>query len=453
MAEPISLWFERALLPEGWAEQVRLELADGRICTVTPAAPRRSGEVNHGIALPGLCNLHSHAFQRAMAGLTERAGSDGDDFWSWRELMYHFLARLTPADVQAIAALAFSEMLESGFTRVGEFHYLHHRPDGRAYDHRAEMTEAIAAAAEQSGIALSLLCCFYAHSDFGGAPPQDGQRRFINSIDGFATLVTQSRSIISRLPDATLGVAPHSLRAVTPEELSELQTLWPEGPLHIHAAEQRREVEACIAQLGVPPVRWLLDHAGIDARWCLVHATHMTAAETTGLARSGAVAGLCPLTEANLGDGIFPTRDYLGAGGQIGLGTDSNITIDAASELRGIDYAQRLILHRRNPLARHASSGRTLFAAAHQGGAKALGVTADGLKPGGCADIVALDSEDVAISAHRDDSILDSWIYASRSNPIREVWRGGRQVVVQGRHVAHPQIVARYRKILHGLLS
>jgi formiminoglutamate deiminase len=388
-----------------------------------------------------------------MAGLTERAGPDGDDFWSWRELMYRFLSRLTPADVQAIAALAYCEMLESGFTRVGEFHYLHHRPDGRAYDHRAEMAAAIAAAAEESGIALSLLCCFYAHSDFGGAPPQDGQRRFINSVDGFATLVSQSRTIISRLPDATLGIAPHSLRAVTPQELSDLQQLWPEGVMHIHAAEQRREVEACIAELGAPPVRWLLDHTGIDARWCLVHATHMTAAETMALARSGAVAGLCALTEANLGDGIFPARDYLGAGGQIGLGTDSNITIDAPSELRGLDYAQRLILRRRNPLARGASSGRTLFALAHQGGAHALGVSADGLTPGGRADIVALDSDDAAICARRDDSILDSWIYASRTNPVREVWRGGRQVVAQGRHVARPGIVARYRKILGGLLS
>ncbi len=447
------MWFERALLPEGWAEQVRLELADGRIHAVIPAAPRRPGEANHGIALPGLCNLHSHAFQRAMAGLTERAGPQGDDFWSWRELMYRFLARLTPTDVQAIAALAYSEMLERGFTRVGEFHYLHHGPDGRAYDHRAEMAEAIAAAAEDSGIALSLLCCFYAHSDFGGAAPQEGQRRFINSVDGFATLIAQSRSIISRLPDANIGIAPHSLRAVTPEELSELQRLWPEGPMHIHAAEQTREVEACMARLGAPPVRWLLDHAGIDARWCLIHATHMTAAETTELACSGAVAGLCPLTEANLGDGIFPTRDYLGAGGHIGVGTDSNITIDAPSELRSLDYAQRLVLQRRNPLARGPSSGRTLFAAAHQGGARALGITADGLKPGACADVVALDGNEVAIFARRDDSILDSWIYASRSSLIREVWRGGRQVVVEGQHVARPRIVARYRKILHRLLT
>ncbi len=447
------MWFERALLPEGWAQHVRLELADGRISTVMPGVARLPGEANHGIALPGLCNLHSHAFQRAMAGLTEHAGPDSDDFWSWRELMYRFLARLTPADVQAIAALAYIEMLESGFTRVGEFHYLHHQPDGNFYDHRAEMAEAIAAAAEESGIGLTLLCCFYAHSDFGGAPPQPGQRRFINSLDGFAALVDQSRSIVRQLPHAKIGIAPHSLRAVTPAELSQLRALWPEGPMHIHAAEQTREVEACIAKLGAPPVRWLLDHAGIDARWCLVHATHMTAAETLGLARSTAVAGLCALTEANLGDGIFPTREYLSAGGRLGLGTDSNITIDAPSELRGIDYAQRLVLHRRNPLAHGTSSGRTLFAAAHLGGTQALGVNAGGLSSGACADIVTLDSDDLAILARCDDSILDSWIYASRPTLIREVWRGGRQVVEAGQHVARPRIAARYRKILLGLLS
>ena len=447
------MWFEQALLPDGWAEHVRLELCDGRITAVARAVARRPGEARHGIALPGLCNLHSHAFQRAMAGLTERAGPDGDDFWSWRELMYRFLARLTPADVQAIAALAYIEMLESGFTRVGEFHYLHHGPDGRFYDHRAEMAEAIGAAAEESGIALTLLCSFYAHSDFGGATPQPGQRRFINTLDGFAELVAQSRSIINRLNAANIGIAPHSLRAVTPEELSRLQALWPEGPIHIHAAEQRREVEACIARLGAPPVGWLLDHASIDARWCLVHATHMTTAETVGLAKSGAVAGLCAQTEANLADGIFPARDYLRAGGRFGLGTDSNIVIDASSELRGIDYAQRLLLGRRNPLAHGSSSGRTLFAAASTGGAQALGVAAEGLKPGACADIVTLKSDAIALLSRRDDSILDSWIYASRASAIGEVWRGGRKLVSGGQHVARPRILARYRKILPGLLS
>ncbi len=447
------MWFEQALLPEGWAEHVRLELFDGRITAVARAVPRGPGEPQHGIALPGLCNLHSHAFQRALAGLTEQAGPDGDDFWSWRELMYRFLARLTPADVQAIAALAYIEMLESGFTRVGEFHYLHHGPDGSFYDHRAEMTEAIAAAAEESGIALTLLCCFYAHSDFGGAAPAPGQRRFINTLDGFAELVTQSRGIISRLSDANIGIAPHSLRAVTPEELSRLEALCPEGPMHIHAAEQRREVEACIAQYGAPPVSWLLDHTTIDARWCLVHATHMTTTETLRFAKSTAVAGLCPQTEANLGDGIFPAGDYLRAGGRFGIGTDSNITIDAPSELRGIDYAQRLILRRRNPLAHGSSSGRTLFTKAHQGGAQALGVTSEGLRIGACADIVTLDSDAVALLSRRNDSILDSWIYASRPSAICEVWRGGRKVVTGGQHVARPCIVARYRKILSRLLS
>ncbi|MDE2464466.1 MAG: formimidoylglutamate deiminase [Alphaproteobacteria bacterium] len=453
MAEPISLWFEAALLPEGWSNHVRLSLADGLICAVKSSTPRAPGEPNHGIAIPGLCNLHSHAFQRGMAGLAETSGPGGDDFWSWREVMYRFLDRLQPEDVQAIAALAYVEMLESGFTRVGEFHYLHHGPDGIPYDGRAQMAEAIVEAAQESGIALTLLCCFYAHSDFGAQPPKPSQRRFINSLDGFAELFAQSSSALRGLADANIGIAPHSLRAVTPEELSQLLLLSSTAPLHIHAAEQIREVEASRAYLGASPVHWLIDHAGVDGRWCLVHATHMTPSEVIALARSKAVAGLCPQTEANLGDGIFPARDYLGAGGRFGLGTDSNILIDAATELRGIDYAQRLNLRRRNMLAQGASSGRTLFDAALTGGAQALGVPGSGLAVGASADIVALDAADVAITARRGDPVLDGWIYAGRSTPIRSVWRRGRRVVTKGRHVARTQIARRYRKILPRLMS
>jgi hypothetical protein len=238
-------------------------------------AGRPAGDTRVGILVPGLPNLHSHAFQRGMAGLTEIGGGDGDSFWSWRELMYRFLAHLRPDAVQAIAAQAYMEMLESGFTRVGEFHYLHHDADGRAYANRAEMSARIAAAADQTGIGLTLLPVFYAHADFGGAAPNPAQRRLIHDVDGFAQLLEAAKPALAALPDAVLGIAPHSLRAVTGEELSALLPLT-DGPVHIHIAEQVREVEACLAWSGQRPVQWLYDHAPVDARWCLVHATHIT---------------------------------------------------------------------------------------------------------------------------------------------------------------------------------
>src|SRR3569623_1451167 len=302
-----QLWFERALLSQGWAARDRVT---------------------------------THGVPRGRAGLSERRGRPDDDFWSWREVKYRFLDRLTPDDIAAITTQAYVEMLEGGFTRVGEFHYLHNNIDGRRYADPAETAGAIVAAAEAAGIGLTLLPVFYAHSDFGGAPPAPGQRRFISDLDGFARLVEARRA---KLPlDATLGVAPHSLRAVTADELSAIVRLAEGGPLHIHAAEQVREVEACVAWSGAQPVQWLLDNADINQRWCLIHSTHIDQRECAALAASGAVAGLCPLTEANLGDGIFPANDYLAAGGRFGVGTASNILIDAAGELRALEYSQRL---------------------------------------------------------------------------------------------------------------
>ncbi|RYY32369.1 MAG: formimidoylglutamate deiminase, partial [Sphingomonadales bacterium] len=302
------LWFESALLAEGWALDVRIELAGATIQSIETGVPAKRGDAKHGVALPGLCNVHSHGFQRGMAGLSERRGRPDDDFWSWREVMYRFLDRLTPEDVAAITAQAYVEMLETGFTRVGEFHYLHNDVDGGRYADPAETACAIVAAAEASGIGLTLLPVFYAHGDFGGAPAVPGQRRFLSDMDGFAKLVEASRA---KLPaDAILGIAPHSLRAVTPEELAAILPLA-DGPIHIHAAEQAREVEACVAWSGARPVEWLLENADVDRRWCLIHSTHLTDAECDRLAASGAVAGLCPVTEANLGDGIFPAIRYL----------------------------------------------------------------------------------------------------------------------------------------------
>ncbi|MBU0866434.1 MAG: formimidoylglutamate deiminase, partial [Alphaproteobacteria bacterium] len=336
----MAYWFQRAWIDNRWQHDVRLTVAEGRISALETGVDAAPGDERHAAALPGLCNVHSHGFQRGMAGLSERRSRPDDNFWSWREIMYRFLDRLTPDDVAAITAQAYAEMLEGGFTRVGEFHYLHHDPAGATYADPAAMAGAIVEASAATGIGLTLLPVFYAHGNFGGAAPSPGQRRFLSDIDGFAHVLDASRSKLTG--DANIGIAPHSLRAVGPDQLAALLAMSPTGPVHIHAAEQEKEVADCVAWSGARPVDWLLDNAAVDARWCLIHSTHLDADEVSRLAASGAVAGLCPITEANLGDGIFPAIDYLAAGGAFGIGTDSNILIDAAGELRALEYSQRL---------------------------------------------------------------------------------------------------------------
>jgi len=451
----ISLWFETALLADGWAEGVRITVKDGAIGGIDKAVAASAEDEPHGVGVPGLCNVHSHAFQRAMAGLTEYRGPDADDFWTWRDWMYRFLARLTPDDVEAITAQAFAEMLQSGFTRVGEFHYLHNDIDGRAYANPGEMAVRIAAAAAQTGIGLTLLPVFYAHGGFDGAPPTDGQQRFVTDLGHFEKVVEASGAAIASLTGANLGIAPHSLRAVSADELARLITLRPEGPIHIHAAEQLKEVSDCQAWSGRRPVEWLLDNAGVDARWCLVHATHLDEPETSRLAASGAVAGLCPITEANLGDGVFPAEAYLEREGRFGVGTDSNILIDAAQELRSLEYAQRLTRRRRNVLTSKArtSTGGTLFAAALAGGAQALGQPTPGLALGARADLLCLNSHHPAIVGRSGDALLDGWIFAGTPAIVAAVWRDGDKVVRQGRHKDGERIGARYRQTLEKLLA
>jgi formiminoglutamate deiminase len=323
MSKVKTLFCETALLPDGWASGVRLEIAAGRIGKVVRDCAPQPEDERIAIALPGVGNLHSHAFQRAMAGLTERRGQGDDSFWTWRTLMYRFVAGMTPDDVEAIAAQAYVEMLEAGFTRVGEFHYVHHAADGTPYGDIAEMAARIATAADRTGIGLTLLPVFYAHGGFGGVAPSTAQARFLNDSDRYARLIAESRTAVAGLPDAVVGIAPHSLRAVTPDELSAILPLAGDGPIHIHIAEQIKEVSDCVAWSGKRPVAWLLDAASVDRRWCLVHATHMTEDETVRLAGSGAVAGLCPITEANLGDGIFPAAAFRAAGGAFGVGSDT----------------------------------------------------------------------------------------------------------------------------------
>jgi formimidoylglutamate deiminase len=448
------IYAAHALKPDGWATGVRLTVSGGRIANIESGMPPLPGDECASILLPGLPNLHSHAFQRGMAGLAEARGSSSDTFWTWRDVMYRYALAMTPDQMEAVAAQAYVEMLESGFTRVGEFHYLHHDRDGRPYANIAEMATRIAAAASETGVGLTLLPVLYAHGNFGGAEPNQGQRRFLNTVDQFQLLLEASKRAVQNLNLPVIGVAPHSLRAVTPDQLTIAVALAGPGPIHIHAAEQTKEVDDCRAWSGQRPVEWLLNHADIDSRWCLIHATHMTNAETERLARTGAVAGLCPITEANLGDGMFNATVFTGAGGRYGIGTDSNVQIGAGDELRQLDYAQRLARRERNVMgATGISTGRTLHTAAHGGGCAALGVSAAGLSPGAPADFVSLDANHLALAGRNGDNWLDTWIFAGFRGVVDGVWVAGVKQVEGGRHRNAKQIATRFRRVMAELAS
>lgn len=436
---------ETAVLPQGLVHDVRIDFSTAGIGSVETGAAPRPGDERHRFVAPAMPNLHSHAFQRAMAGLAETRGPAEDSFWSWRTEMYRLALSMTPEQVEAVAAQLYVEMLEAGFCRVGEFHYLHHDRDGSRYADPAEMAARIAAAVARTGIALTLLPVFYAHSGFGGAAPIEGQRRFVHDVDGFARLTERARGIAAALPGGACGLALHSLRAATPEEIRQILPLAKDGPIHIHAAEQTREVEDCLEWSGRRPVEWLLEEARIDHRWCLIHATHMTGRETSGLARSGAVAGLCPITEANLGDGVFPAPDFLAAGGSFGVGSDSNIEISLPGELRMLEYSQRLSRRSRNVVAEPGrSTGETLFRHALEGGARALGVP-HGLTAGSRADLMSLD---LSSAGHLLPSkVLDHFVFA-RGIEVDSVWVGGEKQVEAGRHRDRIAIAAGFNKVL-----
>ena len=444
-----------ALTAEGWRRGVRVEIGgDGRIAAVETGSPAGGHRV--GVLLPAPANLHSHAFQRAMAGLAERRGPDPhDSFWTWRRLMYRFLDRLGPDELEPITAFAQMQMLEAGFAAVAEFHYVHHQPGGMPYDRLAELSGRIVAAASETGIGLTLLPVFYRHGGCGGKPLEGAQHRFGNSPERFARLREEADAAVRALDaDARTGVAVHSLRAVDPEGLAFAVALAPRSPVHIHAAEQTAEVEEVAARLGARPVEWLLANADVDERWCLVHATHMTPGETAGLAASGAVAGLCPITEASLGDGIFDGARHQARGGKFGVGTDSNIRISLAGELRMLEYSQRLRDRARAVLARPGgSTGRTLFEAAARGGARAAMRDSGTLAPGRLADLVALDAEAADLTGRQDDTILDGFVFAGGAAAITDVWSAGRHVVEEGRHVRRDRITRRYVRTLHRLME
>lgn len=445
-----TIFAAQALLPQGWCENVRLTVEDGVISAIEPDAAAQSGDERHAIVLAGMPNLHSHAFQRGMAGLAETRGPGADSFWSWREVMYRFALSMTPEQVEAVAAQLYVEMLEAGFSRVGEFHYLHHNRDGSHYADIAEMAGRIASAASRTGIGLTLLPVFYAHSGFGGAAPNEGQRRFINDLDSFSRLLEGSRKAVKEMPGAVVGVAPHSLRAVTPEELSAVIAMT-DGPVHIHVAEQVKEVEDCIAWSGARPVEWLLGNAPVDGRWCLIHATHMTDGETIAMAESGAIAGLCPVTEANLGDGTFSAPLFAEHGGRFGVGSDSNVLIGLSDELRQLEYSQRLLHRQRNVLtAPGRSNGRALFDGALAGGAAVLGAGPAGITVGASADFVSLDAEHPSLAGKSGDRILDAWIFANGTK-VDNVWVRGKKVVAGGKHFSRDAIAEDFRAVMNEL--
>ncbi|MDU9006072.1 formimidoylglutamate deiminase [Sedimentitalea todarodis] len=444
-----------ALLSSGWERDVRVAMRDGIITTIECDVAPASSDVRVDTLLPALGNLHSHTFQRAMAGMTEFRKAGRDSFWTWRDLMYRFMDRLTPEQIEAIAALVFVEMQEAGYASVGEFHYVHHQTGGSRYDNLAELSHRIFAAASTTGIGLTHLPVLYTYGGAGQAALADGQLRFGNGVEAYLTLVEAAlEGLTNLLPDARIGIAPHSLRATAPDDLRAVLSAHPDGPVHIHIAEQPKEVTDIKAWLGQRPVDWLLSHANVNDSWCLIHATHMTDDETRAMAGSGAVAGLCPITEANLGDGPFNGAIHLMANGAFGVGSDSNVNISLTEELRTLEYSQRLRDLARNVMVvGEGSVGHTLYTGAAQGGAQALGRNGGEIAVDRLADLVAIDSTDPALCALSREQILDGLVFAAKDRVVTDLWSAGRHCVTGGRHIAREDVVSTYRAAITDLLA
>ncbi|WP_316356062.1 formimidoylglutamate deiminase [Devosia sp.] len=458
MAERAALriFASQALLSSGWAADVAISVGpDGTITAIEAGVAAQAGDaIAAGPVLPPLANLHSHAFQRAMAGLAEVSGRGDDSFWTWRDTMYRMVGALSPDDVEVIATRLYIDMLKCGYGRVGEFHYLHHDPSGAPYADRTEMSGRILAAATASGIGMTLLPVFYAHANFGGAAPTDGQRRFIHGVEDFLSLMEALRPQVAA-SGATLGYAFHSLRAATPDEMRAILAVAPgEGPIHIHVAEQQAEVDASLAWSGRRPLAWLMDEMPVDARWCLIHATHANDEDVRRMAASGAVVGLCPTTEASLGDGIFPATAYRSLGGRFGIGSDSHVSTSPSEELRLLEYGQRLRDERRVRLVNGPgrSNGRDLFEVALAGGAQALGQAPSGLQVGASADLVVLDGADPFIATATGDTILDRWFFALGDRAVRDVMVAGRWQITDRHHRLDASIDDKFRGVLARLL-
>ena len=450
----MSVFFaERVLLPAGWANNVRFEVsADGFLTKVQADSERQGAELINGPVLPGMPNLHSHAFQRAMAGLAEVAGNPNDSFWTWRDLMYRLVGQISPQQLGVIARQLYIEMLKGGFTSVAEFHYVHQDTDGKPYADPAELALQVSQAASSVGIGMTLLPVLYTHSGFGGLAPNEGQRRFINSTHSYLDLQSRLKPIIESQPAQALGLCFHSLRAVTPQQISEVMAASDKQcPVHIHIAEQQKEVDDCLTWSGRRPLQWLYENVDVDERWCLVHATHAEADEVASMAKSRAVAGLCLTTEANLGDGIFPAVDYIAQGGRWGIGSDSHVSLSVVEELRWLEYGQRLRDQRRNRLYRpdQPMVGRTLDDAALGGGAQPIGA----LEVGKRADWLVLDGNDPYLATASGDAILNRWLFAGGDRQIREVMVGGRWVIRDGRHADEEESSRAFAQVLRELLG
>ncbi|MEX5745154.1 formimidoylglutamate deiminase [Massilia sp. X63] len=445
-----ALFVRHALLPEGWRRDVLLEWdAYGDLTRVEAEAAAPLGVARADYVLPGMVNLHSHAFQRALGGLTERAGEGPDSFWTWRDLMYRFAARITPEQIEAIAAQLFVECLRHGYTSLCEFHYLQRGPDGQAYARPAETAERVAAAGHATGMGLTLLPVLYSHAGFGEQPLRPEQRRFRTNVDDILGIAEALQPL--RGGQLEVGAAPHSLRAATIGQVRELASGLPAGrPLHIHIAEQQAEVEQSIAFSGRRPVQNLMEQVEVDARWCLVHATHLDDAEVQAIARSGAVAGLCPTTEANLGDGLFPLQRFIALGGRFGIGSDSHVSQSPVEELRWLEYGQRLVHQRRNVAFTNEQRdvGQYLWQAALRGGAQAAGRKVGALREGLRADLLVLDGSHPNLDGVAEADVLGRFLFCGNDNLVRDVLCGGRWVVQGGRHVAQDAVTQRYRQAM-----
>ncbi|UHQ24461.1 formimidoylglutamate deiminase [Lysobacter sp. 5GHs7-4] len=437
--------------PAGWRHDSGLRIdGDGRILAIDGAPPSGSAQR----LVPGIANLHSHAFQRAMAGMAERQTDPRDSFWTWRETMYRFAAGFTPETLYAVASQLYVEMLEAGYTTVCEFHYLHHAPGGRRYDDPAAMSRALIAAASDTGIRMTLLPVLYMTGGFDERPLSERQRRFGHEVEDYLDLLQRLRGDAGH--GLRIGCSLHSLRAVPPQAMAQtLAALPADSRVHIHIAEQTAEVEDCLAIRKARPVRWLYDHAQVDERWTLVHATHLDDEEVRAIARSGATVAICTTTEANLGDGLFPLREYLDAGGRWGVGSDSHISVSPIEELRWLEYGQRLITRRRNIAVSTElpSVGDTLMRGVAASAADSTGHAIGTLAVGEYADALVLDEDAPVFAGVRDEDALDRWMFAGNRPAVRETWVGGRRVVADGRHRDRDAVAAAYRSAMRQLME
>jgi len=451
-----KIWANSALLASGWADSVEIKIdSTGNITTISPDLPYSDGD-RVEVLIPAIPNVHSHAHQRAMAGLGESAGDTQDSFWTWRKVMYHYLERIQPDNLFHIAAQLYLEMLKAGYSCVGEFQYLHHDLNGQAYDNRAEMSLQCLQAATRVGIGFTALPVLYRYGGFGSAAALDGQKRFLNDADGFIEIVKGLQSATTNDANCSVGIAPHSLRAINRDLLAEvIASLESLAAIHVHVAEQTKEVDECLGWSGKRPVEWLFENFDVDQKWCLIHATHINDQETAAMAGSGCVAGLCPTTEANLGDGFFNAREYFAQRGCWAIGSDSHISIDPVEELRWLEYGMRLQTRGRNVLVSDASAntGRNLLDGALAGGAQACGRNIGSIAEGYRADLVVLDHEHPRLYGRSKDDLIDSWIFSGNSNLVRDVYIGGNKIIDNGHHADEDTIARNYRNTLDQLIN